>query len=157
MSSVSTDVKNLIINKINNLASVQSVYGYSELLPSGWPCVWVKTSDLQGTFVTTAENRRIYSYDVTCLLTLGEDFIKDKSIQREEYAENTLATVSDQIINLLDKTSFITDLNAIYTAGDTTVLFIEAADAKWGEVDMQNGKAKAIQVSIMIHTDWNAR
>jgi len=155
--SVSTDIKSLLVNKINALSSTQAVYSYSELNPSGWPAVWVKTADLQGTFATTAENRRIYAYNVTCILTLGEDFIKDNSIQREEYAENTLATVTDQIINLCDDTSFITQLNNIYSAGDTTVLFVEAADAQWGEVDMQSGKAKAIQITLMIHTDYNTR
>jgi len=153
--SVSTDIKKLLVNKINGLSSTQAVYGYSELNPSGWPCVWVKTADLQGTFVTTSENRRIYAYDVTAILTLGENFIKDGSVQREEYAENTLATVTDQIVNLFDDTSFISQLNGIYTTGDTTALFVEAADARWGEIDMQSGKAKAIQISLMIHTDYN--
>lgn len=155
--SVSTDIKSLLVSKINALSSTQAVYSYSELNPTGWPCVWVKTADLQGTFVTTAENRRIYAYNVTCLLTLGEDFIKDGSIQREEYAENVLAGVTDDIINAVDDVAFITELNAIYSAGDTTVLFIEAADAQWGEVDMQTGKAKAVQITLMIHTDYNTR
>jgi len=155
--SVSTDIKNLLISKINALSSTQAVYGYSELNPSGWPCVWVKTADLQGTVATTAENRRIYAYNVMCLLTLGEDFIKDGSVNREEYAETTLATVTDEIINAMDKVAFITELNAIYSAGDTTVLFIEAADASWGEVDMQSGKAKAVQLTLRIQTDYNTR
>lgn len=155
--SVSTDIKSLLVTKINALNSTQAVYGYSELNPSGWPCVWVKATNLQGTFATTAENRRIYAYDVTCLLTLGEDFIKDGSVQREEYAENTLATVVDDIINAVDDVAFITELNNIYSAGDTVALFVEAADAQWGEVDMQAGKAKAIQITLMIHTDYNTR
>lgn len=155
--SVSTDLKSLLVTKINALASTQAVYGYSELNPSGWPCVWVKATDLQGTFATTAENRRIYAYNVTCLLTLGEDFIKDGSIQREEYAENTLATVVDDIINAVDDVAFITELNNIYSGGDTVALFVEAADAQWGEVDMQSGKAKAVQITLMIHTDYNTR
>ena len=155
--SVSTDIKSLLVNKINALSSTQAVYSYSELNPDGWPCVWVKTSDLQGTFATTAENRRIYAYDVTCILTLGEDFIKNGSIQREEYAENTLATVVDDILTLVDDITFITQLQGIYTSGDTAVLFVEAADAKWGEIDMQSGKAKAIQITLLIHTDYNTR
>ena len=153
--SVSTDVKELLVNKINALSSTQAVYGYAELNPSGWPCVWVKTADLQGTFATTSENRRIYSYDITAILTLGENFIKDGSVQREEYAENVLAEVTDQIVNIFDDTSFISELNGIYTSGDTTVLFVEAADARWGEIDMQSGKAKAIQISLLVHTDYN--
>ena len=92
-----------------------------------------------------------------CLLTLGENFIKDGSVNREEYAETTLATVTDEIINAMDKVAFITELNAIYSAGDTTVLFIEAADATWGEVDMQTGKAKAVQLTLRIQTDYNTR
>lgn len=153
--SVSTDVKNLLIAKINNLTTTQAVYGYEELNPDGWPAVWITTSDLQGTFATTTENRRVYGYRVMCLWPLGEDFIKDGSIQREEYAENTLADVVDQIINLVDDQSFITQLNAIYSAGDTTVLFVEAADAQWGNVTTEKGKCKGVQLTLMIHTDYN--
>lgn len=157
LNAVSSDVKKLLVDKINDLSSTEAVYGYRELNPDGWPCVWVTSANLQGTFATTAENRRIYGYNVTCMLTLGQDFIKDGSIQREEYAENTLATVADQIINYIDDVTFIADLNAIYSAGDTTVLFVEAADAEWGEVSMQDGIAKAIQITLMIQTDYNTR
>lgn len=155
--SVSKDIKSQLVATIDGLSTTQAVYGYEELNPSGWPCVWVKPDNLQGTFVTTAENRRIYAYKVTTTFPLGEDFIKDSSIQREEYAENILAEVVDQIINTIDDVSFITTLNAIYSAGDNTVLFVEAADAQWGEIDMQKGKAKAIQVTLLINTDYNTR
>ena len=90
-----------------------------------------------------------------CLFPLGEDFVKDNSIQRVEYAENTLNDVVDQIINLTDDKTFITTLNAIYSAGDTTVLFVDAADAEWGTVDMQKGKAKGVQITLLINTDYN--
>lgn len=150
--AISTDIKSLIINKINNLS--QSVYGYNELNPNGWPCTWVVSDNLDGTFANTAENRRIYGYKLTCLFPLGEDFIKDGSIQREEYAENTLADLVDSIINAIDDNAFLDEINS-FSNGDTTGLFIEASDAQWGEVDYQKGKAKAIQISLMIHTDYN--
>lgn len=155
--SVSTDIKKQLATTINALGQAQSVYKYNELNPTGWPCVWIVTDDLQGSFWSTAENKRVYSYKITCLFPLGEDFVKDGSIQREEYAENVLADVVDAILTAVEDTSFITTLNAIYSSGDTTVLFAEAADAAWGEVDMQKGKAKAIQMSLMIHTDYNTR
>lgn len=155
--SVSKDVKDLLTNKIAALSTVQAVYGYEELNPSGWPCVWVRPSNLEGTFATSVENKRVYAYKVTAILPLGEDFIKDSSVQREEYAENVLGDVVDQIINYVDDTTFIAQLNAIYSAGDNTVLYVDAADAQWGEIDMQKGKAKAIQVSLLINTDYNTR
>lgn len=54
--SVSKDIKTLVVNTINALSSTQAVYSYNELMPSGWPCVWVTASDLDGSFATTAEN-----------------------------------------------------------------------------------------------------
>jgi hypothetical protein len=153
--SVSTDIKKQLVTSINALSTTQAVYGYEELDPNGWPAVWVTTSNLNGTFVTTTENRRVYGFNVMCLFPLGEDFIKDGSIQRVEYAENTLNDVVDQIINLIDDKTFITTLNNIYSAGDSTVLFVEASDAQWGTVDMQKGKAKGVQVTLLIHTDYN--
>lgn len=152
--SISKDIKDLIITTVNSLSTTQSVYGYEELNPNGWPCVWVKTDDLQGTFATTAENRRIYGYKLTSIFPLGEDFVKDSSLQREEFAENVLADVVDQIINAIDDNAFLDTIND-FSSGDTTGLFIEAADATWGEIDMQLGKAKAVQISLMIHTDYN--
>jgi hypothetical protein len=151
--SISTDIKNLIITSVNGLASTQTVYGYRELNPSGWPAVWVTTSDMDGTFATTAENRRIYAYSVTCLWPLGEDFEKDGT-PREEYAEEVLATVVDEIINVIDDRGFLNTINT-YGSGDTVGLFIEASDAQWGEIDFQKGKAKAVQMLIRIHTDYN--
>jgi hypothetical protein len=56
---------------------------------------------------------------------------------------------------LIDDKTFITTLNNIYSAGDSTVLFVEASDAQWGTVDMQKGKAKGVQVTLLIHTDYN--
>lgn len=151
--SISTDIKNLIITSVNGLASTQTVYGYRELNPTGWPAVWVVTSDMDGTFATTAENRRIYAYSVTCLWPLGEDFEKDGT-PREEYAEEVLATVVDEIINVIDDRGFLNTINT-YGSGDTVGLFIEASDAQWGEIDFQKGKAKAVQMLIRIHTDYN--
>lgn len=151
--SISTDIKNLIITTINGLSSTQSVYGYRELNPSGWPAVWVTTSDMQGAFATTAENRRVYAYEVVTLWPLGEDFEKDGT-PREEYAENTLATVVDQMINIVDDRAFLATINT-FGSGDTVGLFVEAADASWGEVDFQKGKAKAVRVTLLVHTDYN--
>lgn len=152
--SISKDIKDLIITTVNNLSTTQAVYGYEEINPNGWPCVWVKIDDLEGTFATTAENRRIYAYKLTTIFPLGENFVKDNSIQREEYAENVLADVVDQIINAIDDNSFLDTINE-FNSGDTTGLFVEASNAIWGYLDMQLGKARAVQVSLMIHTDYN--
>jgi len=152
--SISKDIKDLLITTINALSTTQSVYGYQELNPNGWPCVWVNVDDLQGTFATTSENRRVYGYKVTSIFPLGEDFIKDGSVQREEYAENVLADVVDQIINAIDDNSFLDTIND-FSSGDTTGLYVEAADCEWGVIDMEKGKGKAVQISLMIHTDYN--
>jgi len=108
--SITTELRKQLINRINALSSVQSVYGYEELNPSGWPAVWVVPSDIDGIFATTAENQRTFSYSVSCLFPIGEDFIKDNSIQRVEYADDTLATVVDQIIDDLDD-NFLQQIN----------------------------------------------
>jgi len=152
--SVSKDIKDLVITTVNNLGFTQAVYGYEELNPTGWPCVWIKAADMDGTFATTAENQRIYAYSVTSLFPLGEDFIKDSSVQREEYAENTLAAVVDEIIDAVDDNSFLTEINN-YSSGDAEGIFIEASDVEWGEADMQKGKAKAVRITLRIHTYYN--
>lgn len=154
--SVTGDLRTVLVDRLDGLSTVQKVYDYRELNPDGWPCVWVLPADLDGVFVSTTENKRVIGFTIMVLFPLGEDFIKDGSINRERYAENTIGGVLDQIINDLDTNSFLNSFADI-TDANTTFINAEAADAQWGEVDMQHGKAKACQITLLMRLDYQVR
>lgn len=146
--SISTTVKNQLKDFIQNLPSVQKTYGHEELNPSGFPAVFVVPGDMQGEFVANNANSRVYAFKITCVFPTGQDFVKDNTANREEYAEETIATVLDEIINAVD-TNFILE--------GTPVLYANAADIQWGKANLENGVCKAAQISLRIYTEYEVR
>lgn len=146
--SISTTVKNQLIDFIKGLESVQECYGHEEINPVGFPAVFVVPDNMQGEFVANNANSRIYAFRVTCVFPTGQNFIKDNTVNREEYAEETIATVLDEIINAVD-TNFILE--------GTPVLYANAADLTWGTTNLENGVCKAAQISLRIYTEYEVR
>lgn len=145
--SVINEVRTSLKTKIQALSTVQQVYGYPELKPTGWPAVWVLPASMNGEFSSTTENRRVYGFDVWALFPIGQDFDKDSGLSKEEYAESVVANVMEQIIDGID-----TDFEL---SSDANVLFINAADVEWGTVDYAGGEAKAVRVILMVNLDFN--
>lgn len=144
--SVSIDIKRKLISLIEGLDSVQKVYGFEEPTPTGWPAVFIKPADMQGEFSSTAENSRIYAYTALILFPIGQDFIPPTTQNRLEYAEEVVATVIDEIIN-------VTDTNIELTGSNDTVRYINAADVQWGEYGYEGGVAKAALLTLRVYTD----
>lgn len=148
--SISTTIKNDLIKHIqDNCPSVQQIYGHIELNPSGWPCVFVKAYNLAGEFVDTANNSRIYSFRAIIAFPLGQDMPGlPANTNREEFAEQSIAVVLDEIINAIDTN---------FELGGTPVLYVEAADADWGQADMDAGQALAIEITLRIYTEFRVQ
>lgn len=146
--SISTAVKNQLIDFVQGLSSVQKVYGHEETNAKGFPAVFIIPDNMQGEFVANNANSRIYAFRVTCVFPTGQDFIKDNSINREEYAEETIGTVLDEIINAVDN-NFVLE--------GTPVLYANAADIQWGTANLDNGVCKAAQISLRIYTEYEVR
>lgn len=144
--SVSTDIKNHIKANIETCASVQKVYGHEEINPSGWPAVMVTAADMDGEFSSNTENSRIYAFRTLILFPLGQDFVKGDDINRYEYAEQTIATVIDEIINISD-TDFELD------GSNPTVLYVNAADVSWGYTTYEGGEARSAQLTLKVYTE----
>lgn len=143
--SVSVLIKNAVKAKIQALSSVQFVATSEQINPEGWPAVFIRTVGVNGEFISNAENRRIYSFRITVLFPDGQKFVPDNEKNRQDYAEDVVATVVDEIINTID-TNFVLD--------GTPVLFVDAADSNYGEAAIENGIAKAAQVTISVSTDF---
>jgi hypothetical protein len=61
-----------------------------------------------------------------------------------EFAEDTVATVVDEIIDAVD-TDFELD--------GSPVLFVNAADVAWGDYQTDGGVAKAAQLTLRVYTE----
>lgn len=149
MSAKINDIKDAVITRINALGVVQAIYEYPELQPSGWPVAWVIDTTLDGRFIDTANNRRVYSVEVTVAYDLGQTYEANQqdnpSWPREKWVERTLAEVVDDIIN---------DLDENFTLDGTTILFIDAADYRKGDITLPQGTARAVSVTLLINTDF---
>lgn len=142
--SASVTIKNQIKDKLQTLDTIQQVYGYEEVNPSGWPCVMITPQNMEGDFSSTSENSRVYSYRLLILFTLGQDMESPKTLNRLEYAENTISTVIDGIINVIDD-NFVLD--------GTPVLFVNAADVLWGYYATEGGEARGAEITLNVYTE----
>lgn len=143
--SVANDIRNQIKRSIQTCASVQTVYGHEEVNPSGWPAVMLTSTDMNGEFSSNTENSRVYSFRVLCLFPIGKDMPGlAAGTNRMEYAETTLLTVVDEIINAVDD-NFVLE--------GSPVLYVNAADAKWSYVTYEGGEARAVEVTLNVYTE----
>lgn len=143
-NSVANQIKDQIISKIDDLSSIKKVYPSEKVTSEGWPAVFVKSADLQGEFSSNAENSRVYGYRITAAFPTGQDFIPESERERMDYSERVLNGVLDDIINTID-TDFELD--------GTPVLYVEAADAEWGFIQIEGGIAEALQVTLKVYTE----
>lgn len=142
--SVSIQIKDQLIDKIESLSSVQVVYPALKLNPSGWPCVYITPYAEEGEFSSNAENSRVYVYNASILFPMGQDFIPEAQRDRLDYAEVVIAGVIDDVINAID-----TD----YELEGNPVLYVNAADVDWGYIDFEGGVARAANVILRVYTE----
>ena len=142
--SASVTIKNQLKSHIQSCQSVQQVYGYEEINPAGWPCVMLTVTDMQGEFSSNTQNSRIYAYRALILFPIGEDMEVPKTMNRLEYAENTICTVIDEIINSVDDN---------FELDGTPTLYTEAADVVWGYVSGDFGEARSAEITLKVYTE----
>lgn len=144
--SVSTDIKQHVIANIQKCPSVQKVYGHEEINPGGWPAVMVTPGDMDGEFSSNAENSRIYAFRILILFPTGQDFPANVTDNRLEYAEQVVATVIDEMINVFD-----TDFEL--SGSNPTVLYVNAADVNWQYTTYEGGEARSAELTLRIYTE----
>lgn len=144
-SSVSGRIKYQIIKKIEAGSSAAKVYGFDKLPVSQFPAVFVKVSGVDGEFWTNAENMRVYSYRVLILLQIGQT-PTDVTNDRMQNAEDAVAQVVDEILNVIDSDYELDDYGL--------VLFIDAVDSTYGEYSYEGGYAKGAELTIRVHSQY---
>jgi len=145
--SVSTDIKNHVIANIQTCSSVQKVYGHEEMNPTGWPSVMVTAGDMDGEFSSNAENSRIYAFRILILFPIGQNMPNQPAgTNRMEYAEQVVATVIDEMINVFD-----TDFEL--AGSDATVLYVNATDVAWQYTTYEGGEARSAELTLRVYTE----
>lgn len=142
--SVSIQIKDQIINKLESLNSIQAVYPAIKLNPKGYPAVYITANTEEGEFSSNSENSRVYTYNCTVLFPVGQNFVNETERERMDYAEVTIAQVIDDVINVIDFD---------YEIEGAPVLFANAADVEWGYSDVEGGVARAANVILRIYTE----
>lgn len=141
---VSIQIKQMLIDRIEVLDSVQIVYPSSVIGDKGWPAVSVTPEAEEGEFSSNAENSRIYSYNCTILFPMGQDFVPEEERERLDYAERVIAQVIEDVINAVDM-DFELDRGV--------VLFVNAADVQWEYYDYEGGIARGANVILRVYTE----
>jgi hypothetical protein len=129
---------------------VQQVYGHEEMNPSGFPAVMVTAGDMQGEFSSNVQNSRVYAFKIEIFVPISQDPPSGITIDRLEYAEQVVATVIDEMINVFD-TDFM------LTGSDVTVLFVNAADVQWAYTDLESGATRSAQLTLSVYTEKTIR
>lgn len=141
---VSVQIKDMLINRIEDLESVQKVYPSAIINDTGWPAVSVIPFTEEGEFSSNAENSRVYTYNVTALFPMGQDFVPEEERERLDYADRTIAQVIEDIINAVDM-DFELDRGV--------VLFVNAADVTWEYYEYEGGVARGANVVLRVYTE----
>lgn len=146
--SVSATIRGKLKQLVQTCLSVQAVYGAVKLNhKDGWPVVFISPANMDGEFSSTSENSRVYAFLLRIWFPLGQDFPNPPQTgDREEYAEDVIATVIDEIINAVDTDFTLSD-------PDPTVLYVNASDVEWGYADYEGGEARAAQLSLRVYTE----
>jgi len=141
---VSTQIKDMLISRIDSLSSVQKVYPSAVINDAGWPAVSITALSEEGEFSSTAENSRIYTFSAVVLFPLGQDFVPEEERERMDYGERVIAEVIEQIIDIVDR-DFELDRGS--------VLFVNAADVNWEYYDYEGGVARSATITLRVYTE----
>lgn len=148
--SVSVTLKDWLLDKIGSISSVQEVYGYEPDNFEGYPAVTVTLPTMEGEFASTSEDARVYAFAVRVFLPLGQDIEKPKTLPRELYAENVVATVIEEIINTVDTDFAAADVTR---TSNINCLYIEATDMQPLYALIEGGWFRGAEVTIRIYTE----
>lgn len=136
-------IKKEIINLISsNVSEVQDLRDFNALNFRGMPAISVTFSDNENDFVTTSENRRIFTFKIRCFVLAGaaSQPITDDKAQR---VERVMGDLVWSVINALD---------ADITLGGN-VEWTDAAPSVWNYVDLQNGSCLMAEILLRVHKD----
>lgn len=145
--SLNRRIKEQLIDKIDTCASVAKVYGFDKIPLEQYPAVIVKYGSMEGEFVTTSENRRVYAYLTKVIVPMGKD-VNNLTDDRVEFAEEAVGQVVEEIMNIVDSNFELGQFNA-------QVLYVRAVDVVYNEYSYPGGYAYGAELTIQVVTDYS--
>ncbi len=107
----------------------------------------VTAADMDGEFSSNAENSRQYAFRCLILMPVNQNPPAGVTIaNRMEYAEQVIAEVIDEIVNISD-----TDFEL--AGSGPTILYVNAADVAWSYVGYEGGEARAAELTLRVYTE----
>lgn len=145
--SVYINIKNKVKSNVQACILVDKVYGYERMNPEGFPCVMITGGAIDGEFASTSENSRVYSFRLLILFSIGSDYPNPpQNMEREEYADNVIYSVIDQIVDKMD-------VDFELSNSDPTVKFVNASDALPGYYKYEGGEARGAEITLNVYTE----
>lgn len=142
--SASNNIKKELIKKISACGSVNKVYGFEKINPTGFPAVFVTVAGVENEFFTNAENKRIFGFRALVLFQGGQNLLAQAQSDQMEEAELGIQDLLGEIIDAVDSD---------YTLGDyIQVLFVEAAVGEFGYVEYEGGWARTAEINLRVHS-----
>lgn len=145
-NSLNRTIKHLLITKISSQPSVAKAYGFDKLPIDQYPAVFVKYGSMDGEFVTTAENRRIYGYSVKIIVPIGKS-VDDVADDRLQWADEAVGQVVEEIMNAIDSDFELGQFNA-------NVLYVRAVDVLYTNYQYEGGYASGAELTLQVVTDY---
>lgn len=135
------NIKKSIITQLATISTVNKVYDHEKINPTDFPCVFVTFNGSDNEFFTNAENKRVHSYRILALAQIGQDRTNS---DRVELAEQTIEDITGDILDKLDSN--------ITLAGDTQVIFMEAAVGTPSYYEYEGGWARGVEIIAKVHS-----
>lgn len=133
------------MNRISTeVDTVQDVSDYDKTRFDGFPAVTVVTSGNENDFYTTAENQRVFGFDINVYVSMGKTAhtVDDNAYQS---AERVMGNAVSDIIDAFD--TFIT------FGGDAD--FLRASPSVWDYVESSEGFMRHAVIKLEVVKSFN--
>lgn len=135
------NIKYQIIRRLSAVSSINKVYDYEKINPTGFPAAFVTFAGSDNEFFSNAENKRVYTYRILLLAQIGQD---RTSADQVEEAEHQMQDLVGDVLDSMD--------SDITLDGNTQVIFMEAAVGDPGYVEYEGGWARSGEVKLKVHS-----
>lgn len=145
--SLARKIKEQMRDMIGALPNVSKVYTFDRLPLEASPTVIIKYGTVEGEFWSTAEDMRIYAYNIKVLvpMTYPPNDPSEAANTELQQAEEELAVTVEDVLNVLDTNYELSQFNA-------DVVYLDAVDGIYGEYSYEGGYAKGAELTVRVHT-----
>lgn len=143
MSAIKS-IKKEINRKVSAVTSVNKVYDYEKINPTGFPAACITYAGMENEFFTNAENKRVYVYRIFVMVRISESEASSTSDQ-VEIGEQQIQDITADVIDAIDDD---------YTLGgdDAEILFVEAAVGEPGYIQTEGGWCRTSEITVRVHS-----